>query len=446
MAKSRKSVNKAESVSEATENKDELAAGETPSTAGDLEEKGREAKEADIAESEAVSDDMQGASADEGVVPEKTEPEAENMKSEEEPPEASSDPRMSDEGHEIDAPKQDEDTVAETGQERADQAPLVPVPAPQRSIFWPLVFGGLVAAVLGFIAGRGDQLEPYLPASMQRAQSDLTPIEEQLATLTETATAQAAKIEALENQPASTADIGALSQALDDLQTRLADLEARPVAAPSANDGVEAAEIAALREALDAQQATLDAQRTDIAALLEKTDAAEGIARSEASSLLARAALNRVVTAVETGDTFTPALGDLEETLPVEIPDALRVAAETGVPTLSVLQSDFPEAARAALAAARAEIPEAEVEGLGGFLRRQLGARSIAPREGSDPDAVLSRAEAALRDGELATALGELEALPEVARTSMQGWLDAANARQAAEDAAKALADSLKSN
>jgi hypothetical protein len=204
--------------------------------------------------------------------------------------------------------------------------------------------------------------------------------------------------------------------------------------------------MAALRETLDAQQAALDSQRIEIAALAEKADAAEEIARSEASSLLARAALTRVVTAVESGDTFTPALGDLEETLPVEIPEALRVAAETGVPTLTVLQNDFPEAARLALAAARAEIPEAEVEGLGGFLRRQLGARSIAPREGSDPDAVLSRAEAALRNGELATALSELEALPEVARTSMQGWLDAANARQAAEDAANALADSLKSN
>jgi hypothetical protein len=70
----------------------------------------------------------------------------------------------------------------------------------------------------------------------------------------------------------------------------------------------------------------------------------------------------------------------------------------------------------------------------------------VAPREGSDPDAVLSRAQAAVRAGDLGAALTEMESLPEAARTAMQDWLDAASARKAAQDAADELADSLNSN
>jgi hypothetical protein len=110
------------------------------------------------------------------------------------------------------------------------------------------------------------------------------------------------------------------------------------------------------------------------------------------------------------------------------------------------LQDSFPDAARAGLAAARAEIPESEVAGITGFFKRQLNVRSVTPREGSDPDAILSRAQAAVRVGDLTTALTEMEALPEAARTAMSDWLEAATARKAAQDAARELADSLNSN
>jgi hypothetical protein len=69
------------------------------------------------------------------------------------------------------------------------------------------------------------------------------------------------------------------------------------------------------------------------------------------------------------------------------------------------------------------------------FLRSQTGARSLAPRAGDDPDAVLSRAEAAVRDGRLREALAELEALPPAAAAELAPWRARAEQRVEALDA-----------
>ena len=330
-----------------------------------------------------------------------------------------------------------------------------PKPQPQAPVqssgMWPAVFGGVIAAMIGFIAGRGDMIDQFLPASMQRASVDVSALETQAVALaaratdietqmTATTAAQEARIAALEVvSPAEVLDsVAGLEADIEVIATRIAALEDRPVA--------EAIDPGAPVEAVEELQAALDAQNAQIAALAARAEEAEANAAGEAARILARAALTRVVTAVDSGETFAPALTDLEDVTPVEVPTALRAAAESGVPTLAELQSGFPDAARAGLAAARAEVPEGEVAGITGFLKRQLNARSVTPREGDDPDAVLSRVQAAVSGGDLATALTEMEALPEAARTAMNDWLVAAQARKTAQDAANALADSLNSN
>ena len=70
----------------------------------------------------------------------------------------------------------------------------------------------------------------------------------------------------------------------------------------------------------------------------------------------------------------------------------------------------------------------------------------MAPREGDDPDAILSRAEAALIAGDVPTALKELDALPEAAQSALVDWVSKARTRQAAIEAADALAQSLNTN
>nr|MDA3856834.1 hypothetical protein [Roseovarius sp.] len=113
-----------------------------------------------------------------------------------------------------------------------------------------------------------------------------------------------------------------------------------------------------------------------------------------------------------------------------------------GVPTLPALIERFPAAARSALAAARIESGQGTA-GIGSFFKNQLGVRSLLPREGDDPDAVLSRVEAAVGDGRLSDALAEIELLPDVAKDKLSDWAAQVTRRKEAVAAAEALADTL---
>ena len=64
----------------------------------------------------------------------------------------------------------------------------------------------------------------------------------------------------------------------------------------------------------------------------------------------------------------------------------------------------------------------------------------MAPRDGTDPDAVLSRAEAAVNTGDLPAALSELAALPPEAVAAAALWRGQAELRLAAEAAVADLA------
>jgi hypothetical protein len=75
-----------------------------------------------------------------------------------------------------------------------------------------------------------------------------------------------------------------------------------------------------------------------------------------------------------------------------------------------------------------------------------MGARSLAPKEGDDPDAVLSRVEAAVREGDLATAIETLSLLPESGQAVLADWKSQAQSRLEVTQAADALAASLNKN
>jgi hypothetical protein len=66
--------------------------------------------------------------------------------------------------------------------------------------------------------------------------------------------------------------------------------------------------------------------------------------------------------------------------------------------------------------------------------------RSLTPRAGDSPDAILSRAEAAVGAGDLAGAIAELNTLPPAAQAAMADWIKAATARHAVVEAAATMA------
>ncbi|RNF35126.1 hypothetical protein [Paracoccus methylarcula] len=158
--------------------------------------------------------------------------------------------------------------------------------------------------------------------------------------------------------------------------------------------------------------------------------AADSTKRAQAVAAVAalQAALDKGVTAQDAQQALADAGMDAPEAL------------QQDIPSIETLQDSFGDASRAAL---RASLSGEGGQGgnmLTNFLKAQTGARSVAPREGDDPDAVLSRANAKVEAGDIAAALEEMAALPDAAREApaMAEWLAGASAFS---DAQAALSD-----
>ena len=338
--------------------------------------------------------------------------------------------------------------------------------------FVPLVLGGLLAGAIGY-AIPTYVLDEDAPIQAPAAEDRLAALESDIAALragddgldvTERLDGLDARVAALEELPddpaeqaagASTAgldtgeapglppqivalpeDLAALDerlQVLEDREDPAADLDA--VAGRVDDLASQVDGLAGLADRVDGLAGRLDALppvpelgdlpdrvaalETEIGALEDRTaqDAAEAEAAARAD------AEARLRLAVEGGQPYAEELAALPEA-----PAGLAANAETGVARADALAAAFPPLAREALRAARGD-ETLDGGGIGSLAGRFLNARSLEPRAGDDPDAVLSRAEAALRQGEVATALDELEALPDSARAPLQDWLDRARAR-----------------
>jgi hypothetical protein len=310
-----------------------------------------------------------------------------------------------------------------------------PEPAPQKSGgVMPLVFGGVIAAGLGFIASEANFMG-------WRTQDD---------SLRTALAAQQDEIDALKGaeQPAPDmsgieASIAALTDQITGFDARLAEVEARPPQTISVENGEPVEDV---RAELTAMQSALEAQRDEISALLGNAKSVEEATAAAARAAAGQRALAQVTAAISNGGGYADAIAQMNDAGIMDLPAALTDPADDGVTTLISLQSRFPDVARDALTAARAATTDDGNTGVGGFLRRQLGARSVTPREGNDPDAVLSRAEAAVRNGDVAAALAEIEALPDGTKDPMQGWIADARVRADAEAAVQDLSQRLTAN
>lgn len=348
-------------------------------------------------------------------------------------------------------------------------------PAPRRKGgFLGLFLGGVCAAVLGFAAAT--YVLPRVPQAW-------LPFPFTDSTTQAALNAQAARIEAMAQDIASlrqvpapvdsarfdaelarlrdeitaipapaAPDLGGIESRLADLDGRLNAVEKRPVAGGAASStAIDALgrELEALRTqvAQTASGGGEDAAR--IAAAATEAEARIKAASDEAAKLKSEAeaiarqarvdsSLRLVQAALESGTPFGAALEDLAAA-GVEIPAELQQDAG-GIATLDELRVTYPDAARQALSVAvRPDAGASTLDRLGAFLRGQTGARSLSPREGSDPDAILSRAEAALNRGDLASTLAELRGLPVEVQAPMTDWIGRATQRQTAIEAAAAL-------
>lgn len=341
----------------------------------------------------------------------------------------------------------------------------------RRRGFLPALLGGILVAVLGFLAARADLVDQFLPKALQSGESteeiaalrdevsahdteiselradidglsipDLGPLETGLADLT-------ARIDPLTEQlDNATAQFEQIQTRIAPMDDRLTELEKRPL-----TQGVSQSAIAAYERELETLRSSVADQRAEMQALVEQARQMETDARAkeDQAAIAAQKALNRTAVAqlraaLDSGRPYIDQVQLLENNN-VSVPAVLTDSAPEGVATIAALQTDFPPAARDALAAVRVQGTDGS-RSFGTFLQRQLGARSVAPRDGNDPDAILSRAEAALTNGDLSRALEEIDSLPDAAKPPLADWRKRAETRLAAIQAADDLAQSLNAN
>lgn len=349
-----------------------------------------------------------------------------------------------------------EATERPTATEVKAEAPIAPPPpAPPASsragmAFLGMVLGGVIAAGAGFGLARvmpdllplGD--DPPLAEMVAQQGARIAALEEELAVRPDLEEI-VARLAALEAAPTPASAVET-EREVAALRAAVAELQARP-AASGGGDPALAEEVASLRE----QVANLGAGGGVPADVVAAVDAAEArlkeaeeraaaLAReAEATAVAARraAATERLAAALDSGAPFASALTELGS----EIPAVLAENAAVGLPTIADLSDAFPDTARQSLEdALRANMGESWTDRVSNFLRSQTGLRSLTPREGNDPDAVLSRAEAALQAGDVARAITELSAMPEAGKPALADWLAMAQTRADAEAAVAALA------
>lgn len=244
-------------------------------------------------------------------------------------------------------------------------------------------------------------------------------------------------------------DLDRFGGTIENLRERIENMEAQPVPINTLTErdihdrlleeilGSVDNRLIEMRKALDEGLAEMEAARA-AAALSEQ------VAKQTERAAAAHETLSRIVSALESGMAFATELSIFEEMSGLAPPERLVSIAGEGVPTRGELAEAFPEAARAALRAATMEAMESgDINPVRAFLRTQLGLRSLKPREGDHPDAVLSRAEAAAIEDDIDTALAEIAVLPQSGRDRFADWIAQAELRRGALNAVETLSVQL---
>lgn len=244
----------------------------------------------------------------------------------------------------------------------------------------------------------------------------------------------AALKEAAANAPAAAVATGAAPD-LGPIENRLAALEARPEAAPAA-PAAPPVDLSPLQSRLDALTSRLDAVEAHPPAD-PKTEAA---ARVIAVTGLRQAATGSGPFTDELAAAI--ALGGDDGKLA-----ALQPLAATGAPSKAELAASFPAVAeQIRIAAAKVDPGASLVDRLAASASSLVSVKPSGPMAGPSATAIVSRMEAAVKDGNLAEALREGEALDAIARAPLADWAAKAGNRITIDTALAGLGAANSSN
>jgi hypothetical protein len=144
-------------------------------------------------------------------------------------------------------------------------------------------------------------------------------------------------------------------------------------------------------------------------------------------------AIGMLQQAAEKGGPFTTDLAMLKS-LGMDNPEIAKLEplATKDTPSVADLQQQFPAVADAILTATSGVDQNAGFfQRLAAFGRGLVSIRPTTAISGDSPEAIVSRMQAAVDKGDLATALSEREVLPADAQTASAAWAQAATDRVA---------------
>jgi hypothetical protein len=281
-------------------------------------------------------------------------------------------------------------------------------------ILLPTVYPGIVRTV--------PQLAAFVPYDIK---GEVRRLEDRTAEVERAVRAQAAT---RQDAPGAEA-VNELRGRLDQLVRRVSDLDIvvaqgefggkGPRAATSADAQAEA------ERAVAPAVARIAALEREVDGLIKAQAERQGDAKAAALTL----ALSNLKRAVADGRPYASELATVESLAPRKLPvGQLAPHKDSGVPTFAVLSRDFGDFTKRAI--------ERHYQGdsstfIGDMIARARSAIQVRPAggNGDTPEAVLGRMGAALRAGELGTALVEAGGLSGRAAEEMQPWVEAARNR-----------------
>lgn len=300
-----------------------------------------------------------------------------------------------------------------------------------------------------------------LSGSLGDVRTAIVRFEDQLAKLPSLADAGAAMERVREQATALVARLDGIEDRLEQLAAGAVGSVGEEGAAAAAQLRQEtAAAVARLRRDMDAALAAVESQSASAAAALkqqtERLSAAldAALARLASSEAAAGGPGNRdaaLVLAIgqlrDAAGSGGPYAAELEAVRALagggahwaEPLDALTAHESEGAATLDTLRDEFDPAARAAILAAGGKVPQDWLERAIAEAKSLVTVRRVDDAEGGDADAVIARAEKALKRGRVTAAEAELGALDAAAAEAMAGWRRRARAHAAVRQALGAL-------
>jgi hypothetical protein len=218
------------------------------------------------------------------------------------------------------------------------------------------------------------------------------------------------------------------TKAVEALQGDIAALKAKLGALAEANLAGDSSDLAPQLTTLDQRIAKLEGTLPNLSIAVDRSAAG---AKSGAAAI----AFANLRDAVNGGRPYAADLAVFQSLLPDSDLGALASHAQTGIPTIAELAHSLDKVVERAAPPPAARAETSLLDSMIASAKSAVSIRRIgAETTGTEPSAVLARAEAALAQGDLAVAIKEVEAMPAPSRDAFAAWLDDARARTTAND------------